>query len=85
MNLDLRKNNGGAREGAGRPRTINGYRQIAVRLPAELAAWVLRQALKSCGGNEAELLRKLVKNAMEQDESDDKPTSEQRLPGGSSS
>jgi hypothetical protein len=71
MKLDLRKNNGGAREGAGRPKTIVGYRQIAVRLPEELAVWVRHQAMKLCGGCEAELLRSLVRAAMEQDNADE--------------
>ena len=76
MNLDLRKYNGGAREGAGRPKTINSYRQIAVRLPEEMAKWVLTKAMKSCGGSEAELLRRLVRSAMEQDATRDKATTE---------
>ena len=67
MNLDMRKYNGGARKGAGRPKTINSYRQIAVRLPEEMAKWVMAQAIKSCGGSEAEFLRRLVRIAMEQD------------------
>lgn len=67
MNLDLRQYNGGAREGAGRRKTINGYRQVAVRLPEDMARWVLRESMKTCGGCEADLLRRLVRAAMEQD------------------
>jgi len=67
LNVDLRKYNGGARKGAGRPKTVNGYRQVAVRLPEDMAGWVLQQAVKSCGGSEAELLRKLIRDAMQQE------------------
>ena len=63
MSHDLRQFNGGPRKGAGRPKTINSYRQIAVRLPEDMARWVLRH----CRGSEAELLRRLVKEAMERD------------------
>jgi hypothetical protein len=76
MNHDLRKYNGGARKGAGRPKTIDGYRQIAVRLPEDMARWVLRQSMKVCGGCEAELLRKLIQAAMEQDKAEE-PTKPQ--------
>jgi hypothetical protein len=72
MNLDLRKYNGGARKGAGRPKTINAYRQVAVRLPEEMARWVLQKSMQLCGGSEAELLRRLVRSAMDQDEAADK-------------
>jgi Arc/MetJ-type ribon-helix-helix transcriptional regulator len=65
--VDMRKFNGGARDGAGRPKTINGYRQVAVRLPEEMANWVLNQAVRCSGGSEAELLRKLISEAMEKD------------------
>jgi hypothetical protein len=74
MNPDLRKYNGGARKGAGRPKTINAYRQVAVRLPEEMARWVLQKSMKVCGGSEAELLRRLVRSAMDQDEAADKST-----------
>jgi hypothetical protein len=70
MAIDLRKFNGGAREGAGRPKTINGYRQVAVRLPEDMARWVISQADKLCGGSEAEMLRRLIKKAMEVGEPD---------------
>jgi hypothetical protein len=71
MNDDLRKYNGGARQGAGRPKTVDSYRQIAVRLPEEMARWVLRQSMKMCGGCEAELLRRLIQAAMEQDKANE--------------
>jgi hypothetical protein len=67
MNTDLRKYNGGARQGAGRPKTVSGYHQVAVRLPEDMANWVLRKAIKACGGSEAELLRRLIRAAMEQE------------------
>jgi hypothetical protein len=67
MKDDLRRFNGGPRQGAGRPVSVGGYRQVAVRLPEEMAKWVLRQAMSSCGGCEAEFLRRLVRAAMDQE------------------
>ena len=67
MSVDLRKNNGGARKGAGRPKTVGGYRQVAVRLPEEMAKWVTQQSTEICGGSEAELIRRLVRDAMQRE------------------
>jgi len=61
MNLDLREYNGGTREGAGRPKNVHGYRQVAVRLPEDMAQWLLDQSMKTCGGSKAEFLRRLVR------------------------
>ena len=73
MSVDLRKNNGGARKGAGRPKTVSSYRQVAVRLTEDMARWVRQQSVELCGGSEAELMRRLVRAAMEKD-SDPEPT-----------
>jgi len=78
MNDDLRKYNGGARKGAGRPKTIGGYRQIAVRLPEEMAKWVMRQSMILYGGCEAELLRRLIQAAMEQDKAEEATKQQER-------
>jgi hypothetical protein len=66
MTDDLRRFNGGPRQGAGRPASVRGYRQVAVRLPQDMAKWVTHQSMLTCGGCEAEVLRKLVRAAMEQ-------------------
>jgi hypothetical protein len=62
MSSDFRKYNGGPREGSGRPKTVNGWHQMAVRLPEDMALWVFRQQ-----GNGAEVLRRLVREAMERE------------------
>jgi hypothetical protein len=67
MKHDLRRFNGGARKGAGRPATVHGYRQVAIRLPEDLAMWVAGQAMLTCSGCEAEFVRKLLRAAMDQE------------------
>jgi hypothetical protein len=62
MKDDLREYNGGARPGAGRPKTVNSWRQVAVRLPEDMARWVWRQR-----GSDAEVLRRLVREAMDRE------------------
>jgi len=62
MSSDLRAFNGGSRDGSGRPKTINGWHQVAVRLPEDMARWVWRQR-----GSTADVLRKLVREAMDRD------------------
>ncbi len=66
MRHDNRACNGGARTGAGRPKTFDCYRQVAVRLPKDMTNWVWRQSSKT-GESAAEILRNLVHAAMEQD------------------
>ena len=68
MTDDLRRFNGGPRQGAGRPAKVHGYRQVAVRLPEDMAKWVLRQSVLTCGGCEAEFVRKLVRAAMDREQ-----------------
>jgi hypothetical protein len=60
MTRDMRRYNGGARKGAGRPKTVGGWHQVAVRLPEDMAMWLLTQP-----DSQAEVLRRLVKEAME--------------------
>ena len=67
---DMRRFNGGARQGAGRPPTISGYRQVAVRLPKDMARWVTQQSMRTCNGSDAEFLRQLVREAMERERSE---------------
>jgi len=67
MNEDLRRFNGGARKGAGRRPSVHGYRQVAVRLPEDMARWVLHQSMLTTSGCEAEFLRTLVRAAMDQE------------------
>jgi hypothetical protein len=69
MNNDLRKYNGGARDGAGRPKTVSGKYQVAVRLPEDMARWVWRQQ-----GSDAEVLRRLVREAMDRETANEKPS-----------
>lgn len=66
MRHDNRGYNGGARAGAGRPKTFDAYHQVAVRLPKDMTDWVWRKSMKT-GRSAAELLRDLVRAAMEQD------------------
>jgi hypothetical protein len=70
MNDDLRKYNGGARDGAGRPKTVSGKYQMAVRLPEDMARWIWRQR-----GSDAEVLRRLVREAMERETANEQPSS----------
>ena len=65
MSDDLRRFNGGPRQGAGRPPTVRGYRQVAVRLPEDMARWVTRQSTVNCGGSDAGFIRQLIRAAME--------------------
>jgi hypothetical protein len=62
MTYDSRQFNGGFREGSGRPKTVNGWHQIAVRLPMDMTQWIWRQP-----GSAAEVLRRLIRQAMEQE------------------
>ena len=56
MRHDNRGYNGGARAGAGRPKTFDAYHQVAVRLPKDMTDWVWRKSMKT-GRSAAELLR----------------------------
>ena len=62
MSYDSRQFNGGFREGSGRPKTVSGWHQIAVRLPKDMVLWVWRQP-----GSAAEVLRRLIRQEMEQE------------------
>jgi len=65
---DMRKYNGGARKGAGRPETVGAWHQVAVRLNQDMTRWIWRQR-----GSPAEVLRRLVQEAMEREIEPPKP------------
>ena len=67
MTDDLRRFNGGRRQGAGRPPTVSGVRQVAVRLPEDMARWVAQKSATTSGGSDAEFVRRLVREAMERE------------------
>ena len=68
MTDDLRRFNGGRRQGAGRPPTISGVRQVAVRLPEDMARWVAVKSAMTAGGSDAEFVRQLVREAMQRED-----------------
>lgn len=62
MTRDMRRYNGGPRKGAGRPKTVDGWHQVAARIPEDMARWFWRQP-----DSAAEVLRRLIKEAMDRD------------------
>jgi hypothetical protein len=69
-NDDMRQYNGGARPGAGHPKTIDANHQVAVRLPEDMNRWLWRRQLRTHAGSVAEVMRQLIRDAMEQDAAD---------------
>ena len=62
MARDMRRYNGGPRKGAGRPKSVDGWHQVAARIPEDMAKWFWRQPESS-----AEVIRRLIKEAMDRE------------------